>query len=57
MRVLWSFSLKSCDWTRLRLARTVLEQLLEELGGDVLVFEAADLGEEMIGQDAEVGLL
>ena len=32
----------------------VLEQLFEQLGGDILVFEAAHFGEELIAQDAEI---
>jgi len=33
----------------------VLEQLLQQLGGDVLVFEAAHFGEELVAQDAAEG--
>ena len=29
----------------------VLEQLLQQLGGDVLVLEAADFGEELVAED------
>ena len=34
----------------------VLEQLLQQLGGDVLVLEAAHFGEELVAQDADVRL-
>jgi hypothetical protein len=34
----------------------VLEQLLLQLGGDVLVLEAAHFGEELVAQDADVRL-
>ena len=33
------------------------KQFREQLGGDVLVFEPAHFGEELIGQDADVWLL
>ncbi len=35
----------------------VAQQLREQLGGDVLVFQSAHLGEEAVGEDADVGLL
>ena len=35
----------------------VPKQLRQQLGGDVLVFEAAHLGEELVGEDADVRLL
>lgn len=33
----------------------VLEQLFQQLGGDVLVFEAAHFGEELVAEDAAEG--
>ena len=42
--------------SQMQLRRTVGAhfQILDDLGGDVLVFESAHLGEELVGEDADV---
>jgi len=45
-----TFDIHTSDFSRF-----VLQQLLQKLGGDVLVLEAAHFGEELVAQDATEG--